>query len=353
MHDLRPRIRALATAAVLLAALCAAAPAPAQEAPAVPLRPLLPGTAFPAGSHGNLNAGAGGPETIDLSQVLGRKPVVLVYWIPQNPRAEALLQELQAMAAELGDRVAIYGVAVPRPHIPEATIRERIATLGLTLPVLKDENFVIGQRLRVASVPNVSIIDKGGLLRLTNGASLKQVLGYKLTLKDAILRAAETGNLMSYGYLDRYFPVQELEGERCPDFKAPLLTTSVEQRYHSMLDETKLNVLIFWSVDCPHCREYLPEIAGWLKAHPEGVNVVTAATINDETGKTKTREFCELNGFDFPTLIDDNSTISKLYQVTTTPTILIIGPDGVVDTAITSSYTSFAEKIEQKKRELL
>jgi thiol-disulfide isomerase/thioredoxin len=190
-------------------------------------------------------------------------------------------------------------------------------------------------------------------LRLSNGASLVQVLGYKLDVGQAIRRTAETGKLMTYGYLDRYFPVRELEGEKCPDFTAPMLDDSVEREWYSLLDDSKVNVLIFWSVECGHCRKSLPEINAWLKSNPEGVNVVSCATVPSETVKTKTREFCKLNDFRFPTLVDSDAEIGELYRVTTTPTIVIIGPDGVVDSAIVSGNSDFVGTIEKRKKALL
>jgi protein-disulfide isomerase len=191
------------------------------------------------------------------------------------------------------------------------------------------------------------------VLRLTNGASLSQVLGYKVDLAKVIERAAAGGSLMTYGYLDRYFPVRELEGKPAPDFTAPTVDDSVETRYHSLIDDSKVNVLIFWSVDCPHCRKSLPEINDWLAANSEGVNVVSCATATTREIKAKTREFCALNEFSFPTLIDGDASIGNLYKVTSTPTIVIVGPDGVVDSAIVSGYSDFGEAIETRKQRLL
>ncbi len=263
-----------------------------------------------------------------------------------------MVQEVQALTDELGpDRLAVYAVVFERPGHGAAEIRAGIEEAGVRVPVLVDEGFKLGQQLRVQAVPNITIIDAEGRLRLTNGGGLKQVLEYKMDLEAAIRRVARTGRLGSYGYLARYYPVNELVGQRCPDFKAPLVTTRVEQRLHSILDDEKLNVLIFWSVDCPHCTSSLPMLNAWLKANPQGVNVVTVAAGTSEAARIKTREFCEMSGFVFPTLVDKDSAISALYQVTSTPTILFIRPDGVVDSVMLTNTDSFGETIERKKRE--
>jgi len=337
--------------AVLLLAL-AGTTTGAQESERV--APLPPGELFPAGSYTNMNVQAGGPAEIDLAQYLGKKPFVLYYWIAGNTRSEEMFLELQQLVTEIGpEKLSLVGAAVPRPGVEVDKIAARMKQLGIGVPVLEDTEFRIGQRLRVSSVPNISVIDREGRLRLTNGASLRQVLGYELDVAEAIRRTAATGKLLTHGYLAKYFPVRELEGERCPDFKAPQIKDSVEQRLYGLLDDSKVNVLIFWSIDCPHCRKSLPEINSWLQDNPDGVNVVSCASVRDDAAKTKTKEFCKLNGFEFPTLVDVNSQVGDLYKVTTTPTIVIIGPDGVVDSTIISGYTDFGRTIEQKKKSLL
>jgi thiol-disulfide isomerase/thioredoxin len=313
------------------------------------------GERFPTGSFAVFNA-APGTAKLDLATVIGQKPVVLCYWIPGNARSDQILRELLALTREIGrDKLAVFAAAVPNESLglTHDVVRQKIVELGVDVPVLHDEGFVLGKQLDVRMVPHINIIDAKGVLRLANGASLKQVLEYKLDLAAAIRRVAANGELLTYGYLDPYFPVKELEGQPAPEFRAPLLTTSAERSLHSLIDDEKLNVLIFWSVNCPHCRQSLPEINAWAKENPEGLNILSCASAANPAVRAKTREFCEANGLEFPTLVDEDAEIGSLYMVTATPTILIIRPDGVVDSAITSSLTDFGSLIERKKRELL
>lgn len=315
--------------------------------------PVPFGRPFPPATFDNLNVEAGGPPRIDLGTVLGKKPVVLFYWIAGNPRADGLFVELQELADELGaDKLGLHGVVLQRPGREADVIKAKLRELSIKVPVLDDEGFRIGQQLRVQSVPNITIIDAEGILRLSNGALLTQDLEYNMTVETAIRRVAEKGSLGTYGYLARYYPVKELVGKKCPDFEAPLLSNGSVQSWYSMLSPDKINVLVFWSIDCPHCRKLLPEIVNWLKDHPEGVNVVSTAKVANEAMKTKTREFCTANGIPFPTLVDQDNHVAELFQVTSTPTTLVIRPDGVISSVLLSSIQDFGTAIEEAKRDL-
>jgi peroxiredoxin len=312
------------------------------------------GKPFPARTFQNLNVQAGGPGSIDTGKVLGKKPLLLLYWIAGNARADAMFQEVQALVEELGpDKLAFYGVAYPQPGRDAEVITNKLAKLGIRVPVLHDDGFNMGRKLRVQTVPNLTIVDSSGLLRLTNGASLLQILEYNMTLETAVRRVADKGSLGTYGFLTRYYPVKEMVGKRCPDFEAPLLANGVVQTWHSMIKKDQINILVFWSVDCPHCKTSLPEIDAWVKEHPGAANVIGAVKVTSEATKIKTREFCAEKKFTIPMLIDQDLEIARLYQVTSTPTVLIIGPDGIIDSVLLSSTQDFVKTIEEKKRALL
>jgi peroxiredoxin len=312
------------------------------------------GQPFPPGTYANFNVQAGGPERIDLAQTLGKKPVILFYWIAGNPRADAIFKQLEALTDELGsERIALYGVAMERPGRERGVIVNKLQELKITVPVLDDRGFRIGQKLRVQSVPNITILDRDGILRMTNGATLTQELEYKMNVEGAIRRVAEKGTVSTYGFLARYYPVTEMVGKKCPDFQAALLSTDKVQSWYSMLSGDKVNVLVFWSLDCPHCRRELPEINEWLKQNPDGVNVVSVVRAPNDAVKVKTREFIEANGLVFPTLVDPGADVAGLFEITSTPTSVIIRPDGVVDSVLVSSIQDFGRAVEKTKRESL
>ena len=312
------------------------------------------GQPFPAFTYRNLNQGAGGPAEIDLATVLGRKPVVLYYFIAKNRRAEQVFQEVQQLIDKLGpDKIALYGVALPRPGMSVETFRERAEALKIHVPILVDEGFRLGQQLAVSRIPNIVLIDKSGILRMTNGGSLLQVLEYQLDIAEAIRRLAGTGKVGTYAYLSDYTPSEELVGKTAPDFKAPSIENGVVQQWSGLYSKDNLNLLIFWSVDCSHCTKVLPQYNRWYRENRDKVNIVTAVRVTSAADRTKSREFVAAQKLDFLTVEDQDRAVADLYNVTATPTIFVVGPDGKVDSLLRASGLDFGEKIEAKRKQLV
>lgn len=355
-------LRRWARVSLLIPALLVAAGAPSPRALAqtgaagvTAAAPVPAGEPFPAWTYTNLNDGAGGPPKIDLAAVLGKKPVVFCYWIAGLSRSERVFLDLQGLVNEIGaGKIALIGIAKPFGGSSDVLpIRQRIQALKIQGPVLLDDTFRLGQQLLVQTVPSVSVVDASGKLRLTNGGSLLQTLEYKMTLEGALRRMASTGQMGTYGALPRYDPVVELIGKKSPDFEAASLDDGITRRWSSLMASDKVNVLVFWSVTCPHCQKELPKLNTWLQAHKDGINLVTAARIDNDQMKAKTQEFCRLSAFSFPTLADPTFRIADLFNVNATPTILVIRPDGVIDSVVPAGEETFAAFLEEKKKTLL
>lgn len=345
------RIRSRAVAlSVLLAASVAAAQAPAAPAK---IAPVVPGSAFPAWTYANLNAAAG-PAKVDLATVLGKQPVLFFYWIAGNARSEKVLQEVEALAKSAGGRLAVYAIASPPMGSSDVNpIRQRLAEMKVQVPCLNDDGFRLAQQLQVKSVPSISLVDASGVLRLINGGSPKQSIEYKLTVADAVRRIATTGQLGTYGDLPRYEPIVELLGTKPPAFDLPAVEDGISRSSKSLLASDKVNVFVFWAIDCPHCTQFMPKLNAWVKGHRDTVNVVGVARVMNDALKTRTQEFVRLNGFVFPNLVDRDFAVAQQYNVIATPTILILKPDGTADSLMPASEHDFDKFFAAKTKSLL
>jgi len=342
-------------AAVLVGLAASRGAVPSVHAQAAQILRAEFGARFPAWSYQNLNEGAGGAATIDLAGVLGKVPVIFHYWMPGHQRSEQVLVDLQNLVESLGPgKVVLFAVTTPPMGSTDvAPIRARIRDLKLRVPCLKDDGLRLAQQTSSDRVPAVALVDREGKLRLTNGASLVQSVEYKTDLAALVKRLAEKGTIGTYGALPRYDPVVELIGKKAPEFQLPAASDGVPRKLSSLLVADKLNVLVFWSVDCPHCKKSLPELSQWVAKNGADVNVISVARVTNDTLKTQTKEFLRLSGLAFPTLLDQDFQAASQYHVTSTPTVLVLRPDGTVHSTMSATETNYGRFFETQKNEIL
>lgn len=87
-------------------------------------------------------------------------------------------------------------------------------------------------------------------------------------------------------------------------------------------------VLDFWASWCPPCRASVPALEAFARAHPE-LSVVGVNVELDRGPDFVRRAHAEL-GASYPTVHDADGNLSHAYSVTGLPTLLVVGPDGVV-----------------------
>ena len=92
--------------------------------------------------------------SLDLSEAIGRKPVLLEFWATWCENCESLHPQMLEAHAEFGDRVEFFAVAVGVNQSPER-IREHLEKLPSPFPTLWDER---GAAVREFQAPNTSYI---------------------------------------------------------------------------------------------------------------------------------------------------------------------------------------------------
>ncbi len=117
-----------------------------------------------------------------------------------------------------------------------------------------------------------------------------------------------------------------LKGKAAEDFTLK----DLEGREFNLKDNKGRVVLIdFWASWCSPCKKELPSIERmYNKFKDKGVVIVG---VNDEP-VTTIRAFVKNNGYSFPTLVDEGSKVSQLYQVRSIPTVIVIDKDGIIST---------------------
>lgn len=152
-------------AIVLLLAVTLAARAPAQEAG------IAVGAKAPAVTVKDLEGRA-----VRLDRYLGKQPLFLEWWATWCEQCDALLPRVRAAHAELGDRVAFFGINVAVNQSPER-VRRYLESSKPPFRTLYDDE---GESTRAYAAPATSyvvIVDRDGRVAYTGVGGDQDFLG--------------------------------------------------------------------------------------------------------------------------------------------------------------------------------
>jgi peroxiredoxin len=127
-------------------------------------------------------------------------------------------------------------------------------------------------------------------------------------------------------------------GERAPDFT--LLTLDGKQESLSQF-RGKIVMLNFWQSSCPVCAEETPYIQAVFDEWPRDKLQILAVSVNERD--MFVRVFLNTRGLTFPTLLDSDGAVSKIYGSPASPTTFFINADGIIKGIKTGHFTSRSE----------
>lgn len=114
-------------------------------------------------------------------------------------------------------------------------------------------------------------------------------------------------------------------GEEATDFTVTRLD-GTEFKLSDYRGEKMVN-LVFWATWCPVCQAEIPDLKAFHEAHGDEVELLALA-IN--ASKRPIPGYVEKHDLTYPVAFDASRNITKNYNVTGTPTQILIDKDGVI-----------------------
>jgi peroxiredoxin len=106
-----------------------------------------------------------GGEIVELGTLRSRGPVLLDFWATWCKPCLASLPEIEALHRRLSARgVTVVGVSIDGPR-NFVKVRPFASRLGLSYPIVLDEDGRMQQSYRVVAVPTSFVIDRAGTIR--------------------------------------------------------------------------------------------------------------------------------------------------------------------------------------------
>jgi peroxiredoxin len=180
--------------------------------------------------------------------------------------------------------------------------------------VLLEDRIVAVDGLPVTTPPTVS----ARVGASTSGATLLLSLqrnGVALSLPVTLAPRPELDDILRL----------DLLGEKAPEWKRLVAVAGAK----SELAQYTGNVVVldFWATWCGPCRMTLPRLSDLYNRYaPEGLAVVGVST--EELSKVAS--FAVKAGLSYPLLVDEQSETSRLYGVSSLPSMILIDRSGIV-----------------------
>jgi methylamine dehydrogenase accessory protein MauD len=99
----------------------------------------------------------------------------------------------------------------------------------------------------------------------------------------------------------------------------------------SLRSSGKPVMLLFTDPNCGPCNALLPEVGRWQEEHSEKFTVALVSRGETEENRTKAQEHALGN-----VLLQEDWEVSEAYQVGDTPSAVLVGPDGKVNSSVAS-----------------
>ena len=170
----------------------------------------------------------------------------------------------------------------------------------------------------------------------------------RTTLPPVLLRAARCAGAIALA-----FGASAAVPAIAPSAAAPDFTLHTMNGPNMRLQEQRGRVVMvnFWATWCGPCRQEMPQLNRLYEKYHAAGFVLLGVNVDDD--QRKAAEVAGKLGVTFPVLLDTDKAVSKLYELSTMPSTVIIDRDGKVRYVHRGYLTGYEDNYEKQIRELL
>ena len=138
-----------------------------------------------------------------------------------------------------------------------------------------------------------------------------------------------------------------------PAAAAPDFTLRTMSGPNMRLAEQRGRVVMvnFWATWCGPCRQEMPQLDRLYQKYKSSGFVLLGVNVDDDTRKAA--DVASKLGVSFPVLLDTDKAVSKLYDLSTMPSTVLIDRDGKVRYVHRGYLTGYEDNYDKQIRELL
>lgn len=144
----------------------------------------------------------------------------------------------------------------------------------------------------------------------------------------------------------------QLQAMTKTDFSIITLDNQVIKVEQGVID--KPTYMVFWATWCPSCLREVPHLKAIYQQYKNEINFVAINVdrthfwynLTTEESKKPVREYLEKQGINYPVALDDDNTLSELFNVKGTPTQVLLSKTGEVKAKFNLTPENINEMLE-------
>ena len=138
-----------------------------------------------------------------------------------------------------------------------------------------------------------------------------------------------------------------------PSAAAPDFTLRTMNGPNLRLAEQRGRVVMvnFWATWCGPCRQEMPQLDRLYQKYRASGFVLLGVNVDDDTRKAA--DVAAKLGVSFPVLLDTDKAVSRLYDLSTMPSTVLIDREGKVRYVHRGYLTGYEDNYDKQIRELL
>jgi len=183
-------------------------------------------------------------------------------------------------------------------------------------------------------------------IKSIQGSESAEFLLYRLTEEEIALRKKKRAELVSTMPRPRASD-NFREGEK---FRFEKMKDIAGLKYDFKADTGKVVVFNFWFINCPPCKQEIPELNELVEKYKENKNIVFIAIALDDNYALK--DFLKTRPFNY-NIVGDGRYYAEKYGVRSYPTHVIVGKDGLVKFSTVGLATNTIHWVDKTIKEAL
>ena len=259
-------------------------------------------------------------QSIDLAALRGHKAVYLKFWATWCVPCREQMPHFENVYRHAGNDLEVVAINIGFDDTVEQ-IRDYRTKLGITMPIVRDDDGHLGELFGLRVTPQHVVIDRGGRIAYVGHLADARL---DAALADARKGTATAAVVRTVASSDDTTKVTTLEGKAIPladpEGKRRTVLAFLSPWCETYFEKSRAQS----AAQCRRVREQL--VAHGSDARVRWIGIAAGLWASEKD----LREYRDQHSIPVPLVLDGDGALFRRYGVRQMPAVIVLGPDGHV-----------------------